>query len=120
MSNGPGNEEPSPLEAFSDRLDAARGARKTLKDAPKEATHALGRAIRMGTEILAALLVGIGLGVGLDYLTGAKPWFLLLGMALGFAAGVLNVVRTLREFDNVGSNDADAGIKPSETDGAEE
>lgn len=113
MNNGPRNEEPTPLEAFSDRLDAARGVKESIETAPKVATYALGRAVRLGTEIVVALLVGMGLGVGLDYLTGASPLFLLLGMAFGFAAGILNVFRTLRELEPQETT-------PSETNSAED
>jgi ATP synthase protein I len=47
----------------------------------------------MATELVAAVVVGGGLGVGLDKWLGTWPWLFLLFFILGFAAGVLNVLR---------------------------
>ena len=41
----------------------------------------------------AAVIVGGVIGWGLDWWLGTKPWLFLLFFVLGFAAGVLNVVR---------------------------
>lgn len=49
--------------------------------------------MRMASELVGAVLVGAAIGYGLDYLLGSKPWLLLLFFVLGFAAGVLNVMR---------------------------
>ena len=43
----------------------------------------------------AALLVGIGLGFLVDWAFSTKPWGLISFFALGSAAGMLNVYRTL-------------------------
>lgn len=55
---------------------------------------ALGVAWRMSIELVAALLVGGAVGLGLDRLLGWTPWLMLVGLALGFAAGVRGAVRT--------------------------
>ncbi len=49
--------------------------------------------MRMASEMVGAVLVGAAIGYGLDVLLGSKPWLLLLFFVLGFAAGVLNVMR---------------------------
>ena len=49
--------------------------------------------MRMASEMVGAVLVGAAIGYGLDYMLGSKPWLLLLFFVLGFAAGVLNVMR---------------------------
>jgi len=49
--------------------------------------------MRMAAELVAAVLVGGVIGWGLDWVLGSKPWLFLLFLALGFAAGVLNMVR---------------------------
>lgn len=49
--------------------------------------------MRMSAELVGAVIVGAGIGIGLDWLLGTKPWLFLLFFVLGFAAGVLNVVR---------------------------
>lgn len=49
--------------------------------------------MRMASELVGAVIVGAAIGYGLDLLLGSKPWLLLLFFVLGFAAGVLNVMR---------------------------
>ena len=49
--------------------------------------------MRMAAELVGAVIVGAFIGIGLDWLIGTKPWLFLLFFVLGFAAGVLNVVR---------------------------
>lgn len=40
------------------------------------------------------MLVGVALGWGLDSVAGTSPWGLIVFMMLGFAAGVVNVIRS--------------------------
>lgn len=49
--------------------------------------------MRMAAELVSAVIVGGLIGYGIDWWIGSKPWFFLLFFVLGFAAGVLNVVR---------------------------
>ena len=57
----------------------------------------MGRAMRLSTELLAGLFVGCLIGLGLDRWLGVSPLFLLIGIGVGFAAGVLNVARAMKE-----------------------
>jgi ATP synthase protein I len=52
-----------------------------------------GAAFRIGVELVAALIVGVGAGLLLDRWLGTAPWFLIVFFFLGAAAGVLNVYR---------------------------
>jgi F0F1-type ATP synthase assembly protein I len=45
----------------------------------------------LGIQFLVALLLPIGLGVWLDRLLGTRVLFTLLGMALGFTAGIYSI-----------------------------
>lgn len=95
MSDGAKQDPPS-LDEFSRRLDAVRG-----EQAPQENSHRsrgadFGRAFRVGSELLAGLFVGAILGLGLDTLFDTKPLLLLVGILMGFAAGVLNVSRAFK------------------------
>jgi ATP synthase protein I len=61
----------------------------------------LGQAVRVGTELLAALVVGGGLGWIVDtYLFGSGPWGVVVGLCLGAIAGVLNVYRTAQRWQS--------------------
>jgi ATP synthase protein I len=64
---------------------------------PQKGVSAMGRAMRLSTELLAGLFVGCLIGLGLDRWLGVSPLFLLIGIGVGFAAGVLNVARAMKE-----------------------
>jgi len=51
-------------------------------------------ALRLSADFVAGVLVGAGFGWGFDALLGTTPWGLIVFLLLGFAAGVLNVLRT--------------------------
>lgn len=57
-----------------------------------------GRGFRLASEFVAAIVVGALLGIGLDAVFGTSPWIAIVMVLLGFAAGVLNVVRAARDI----------------------
>lgn len=86
-------------DALEDRLEALRNKvdgklRETSEPEPqKRDMSGLGLAMRLGSEFVAGVLVGAGLGWGLDSLAGTSPWGLIIGLLLGFVAGMMNMVR---------------------------
>ncbi len=61
----------------------------------------LGQAMRVGTDLIAALIVGGGLGWVVDtYLLSSTPWGLVLGLILGLVTGIRNAYRTAQRWDN--------------------
>jgi ATP synthase protein I len=50
--------------------------------------------LRLSSELVAGVLVGAVLGWSLDHWFGTRPWGLIVLVLLGFAAGVLNVMRS--------------------------
>jgi ATP synthase protein I len=54
---------------------------------------AIARGFRLSTELVAGVLVGAGIGWLIDSWLGTTPWGLTVFLLLGFAAGVLNVMR---------------------------
>jgi ATP synthase protein I len=56
-------------------------------------TSAFGRGFRLSSEMVGGVLVGAGLGWLLDRWLGTSPWGLIVFLLLGFAAGILNVMR---------------------------
>jgi ATP synthase protein I len=59
----------------------------------------LGQAIRIGTELLAALIVGGGLGWLADtYLLASGSWGVVIGLIVGLAAGVRNAMRAAERW----------------------
>ena len=59
---------------------------------------AMGIGLRIGIEVVAALIFGVGVGYGLDRWLGTAPWLLIVFFLLGSASGVLNVYRTVRGY----------------------
>ena len=53
-----------------------------------------GQALRLSSEFIAAVAVGGGLGWFIDRFAGTSPWGMIVFLLLGFAAGVLNVMRS--------------------------
>ena len=49
--------------------------------------------MRVGIEMVSALVVAVAIGYGLDWLFGTKPILMAVFVLLGGAAGVLNVWR---------------------------
>lgn len=56
----------------------------------------IGQLSTIGLAFVFALMMGFGAGFWLDGRLGTKPWLSLLGFAVGLAAGILNVVRTMQ------------------------
>ncbi|MDB5562422.1 MAG: synthase protein [Hyphomicrobiales bacterium] len=76
----------------------------------------MGRAVRLGSEFIAAILVGAGLGYLLDQWLGTRPWIMLIMLLVGFAAGVLNVVRSTAEMNRANPAPQDADLGPEDDD----
>lgn len=83
------------LAKLDEKLRAAQAKRRKTKARPDEKGQGLSFALRIGTELVAALIVGVGIGILLDWWLGTKPWFLLLFFVLGAAAGFMNVFRVV-------------------------
>ena len=50
-------------------------------------------AFRLGTELVAAVVVGTIIGFILDNWFGTKPWFIIIFFFIGVIAGIMNVIR---------------------------
>jgi ATP synthase protein I len=73
---------------------AAELEERAAAEAPRRSGSTdYGAAFRLASEFVAGVLVGAALGWGFDRFLGTSPWGLIGFLLLGFAAGVLNVVR---------------------------
>ena len=57
----------------------------------------MGRALRFAAEFMAAVIIGALIGYTIDLAFGTTPWAMIGMLMVGFAAGVLNVVRAAAE-----------------------
>jgi ATP synthase protein I len=58
----------------------------------------MGTAFKLGTELVAAVLVGTIIGFILDSWFDTKPWLIIIFFFIGSAAGMLNVIRTAKKL----------------------
>lgn len=82
------------LQRLGERLATASRPSES-GSGPRRAADAsaFARGFRMSTELVAGVLVGALIGWLLDRWLGISPWGLIVFLLLGFAAGVLNVMR---------------------------
>ncbi len=94
--------------SLDDRIRQARARLDRGENAADAAARnsGVGYAMRAGTELVAALLVGLGIGYGMDRWLGTGPWLLVLFFFIGGGAGIVNVWRV------ASGQDAAVGYKP--------
>jgi ATP synthase protein I len=82
------------LQHLGDRLARQRVSEKVeTVSGPRSDPSALARGFRLSTELVAGVLVGAFIGWALDRWLGISPWGMIVFLLLGFAAGVINVMR---------------------------
>jgi ATP synthase protein I len=99
-------DEPDPdrLRALEQRLERAKGAPKPEPGATGKGFSQGEVAWRMVIELVTGMLIGLGIGYGLDVFFGTLPVFLVIFVLLGFAAGVRTMLGTAAQM---GKSDAD-------------
>lgn len=98
-------EKPQSENSFEARLEAAKRANEP-ESAHGAQGGAMGTAFRLSADLVSAVVVGGGIGWGLDWLLGTSPWLLLLFFFCGIAAGILNVIRTAKAMNARAQADA--------------
>jgi ATP synthase protein I len=108
MADGTGDRDSQPTNRTSSETDlSARlkglGAKLGQAGRPKPAENdsgkyvsdpkAMAKGFRLSAELVAGVIVGAIIGWVFDRLTGLSPLGLIVFLLLGFAAGVLNVMR---------------------------
>ena len=60
----------------------------------------MGSAFRLGTELVAAVVVGTIIGFILDSWFDTKPWLIIAFFFIGVIAGMLNVIRVAKNMQS--------------------
>ena len=85
------------FDTLSTRLKIAKKkANKNSFTNNKKNASSLGAALKLSTEMVAAVLVGSIIGFILDNWFDSKPWLTIIFFFVGAAAGILNVIRTAK------------------------
>ena len=87
------------LKKISTRLEITK--KKIKKDQIKNRSinnATLGKAMKIGTELVAAVVVGTTLGYILDNWFGTKPWLILIFFFVGVIAGIMNVIKSAKNM----------------------
>ncbi|EJF82033.1 AtpZ/AtpI family protein [Bartonella doshiae] len=69
--------------------------KRQYRNKEEESQGRMARAIKLSSEFLASIIVGVMLGLGFDKLAGSSPWGMVFFLFLGFAAGVLSILRSV-------------------------
>ena len=70
-----------------------------MPSSPDPMYAGLGQALRVGTNLLASLIVGGGLGWSADtYLFSTEPWGVVTGLVLGLIAGIRSAYRSAQHW----------------------
>jgi ATP synthase protein I len=100
--SGPGRGEISPeerealkrrSEGIGRRLDEVQSRQNVGRPQNNVRGAAYGQAFKIAAELVAGIVVGGGIGWFLDQQFGTLPFLMVLFVVLGFAAGLLNVIR---------------------------
>ena len=89
------------LEKISTRLEIAKKKIKNVqKDNIGSNAASLGKALKISTELVAAVVVGSIIGFLLDDWFDTKPLLTICFFVIGVAAGILNVFRSAKKMQN--------------------
>jgi ATP synthase protein I len=85
------------LRNLDRKLDLRRASGHADEASVEEpSSRRYGLALRLGADFVAGVVVGGAIGWGVDRLFGTSPWGLIVFVLLGFAAGILTVLRSAR------------------------
>ena len=85
------------LKQLKERIDTAETSNIPPPKQKKQSGAGFG--FKISTEIIAALVVGVGIGLIVDKYLGTKPFGLIIFFIFGAIAGFLNVYRVMRRIE---------------------
>ena len=85
------------LQKLKERIDTAETTNSPPRKQKKQSGAGFG--FKISTEIIAALVVGVGIGLIVDKYLGTKPFGLIIFFIFGAIAGFLNVYRVMRRIE---------------------
>ncbi len=93
-----GEPDPDRLRALEAKLNQIKGPNLVEKTNTVKGFSQGEVAWRMVIELCTGMLLGMGIGYGLDVLVGTLPIFLIIFSLIGFAAGIKTMLGTARQM----------------------
>lgn len=88
----------SDLGARLEKVKAEARAKRGPEPGDRARGAAMGQAMKIAIELVVGIAVGGFIGKILDDQFGTAPWLLIVFLMLGFAAGLMNIIRTARRL----------------------
>ena len=85
------------LKDLKERIETAKSI--NTPTSKKNKASGAGFGFKISTEIIAALVVGVGIGLIVDKYLETKPFGLIIFFIFGAIAGFLNVYRVMRRIE---------------------
>jgi len=82
-----------------EKLDSSSHNKDKKKINEIKKSNAASFGFKISTEIVAALVVGVGIGIIVDNYFGISPFGLIIFFIFGALAGFLNVYRVMRRIE---------------------
>ena len=87
------------IKEITTRLEIAKKNVKNVQESNKGSNAAsFGKAMKISTELVAAVVVGATLGFILDNWFDTRPWLTISFFFMGVAAGILNVIKSAKNM----------------------
>tara|TARA_Y100001960_G_C14309504_1_gene649990 strand:+ start:33 stop:323 length:291 start_codon:yes stop_codon:yes gene_type:complete len=93
------NNQKEKLKNLKEKIDSSFSKQNQNNANPKNKSNAASFGFKISTEIVAALVVGVGIGLIVDNYFGISPFGLIIFFILGALAGFLNVYRVMRRIE---------------------
>ena len=87
------------FKEISTRLKIAKKNFKKINEKKSGSNvTSIGKALKISTELVAAVVVGSIIGFLLDSWFGTKPLLTIIFFIMGVAAGIINVIKTAKKM----------------------
>lgn len=83
------------LQSLDQRIQKAKEKSIITEGKPP---HPVGKVMKVVVEIVAAMAVGLGIGILIDNYFETRPIFIIIFFLLGSCAGILNVFRVAKSL----------------------